>query len=80
MQMVAKKEGVPPAQVWRLQDRFDKEEIETLRAAGFEHQFIVTGGYAFPTDYAEARRNGVMVIERNKLASELAAYAEARGF
>ncbi len=80
MQMVAKKEGVPPAQVWRLQDRFDKDEIETLKAAGFEHQFIVTGGYAFPTDYDQARSHGVAVIERGKMASQLAAYAQAGGF
>jgi len=80
MKMVAEKENVTPADVWRLQDRYDKGEFETLKAAGFVHQFVVTGGYAFPTDYAKAREDGIVVVERGLLAQSLSGYARENGF
>ena len=79
MKMVAEKENISPAQVWRLQDRYDKNEFETLKTAGFTHQFVVTGGYAFPTDYANARDDGIVVVERGLMAQTLSDYARENG-
>ena len=71
---------VPRKQVWRLQDRYDPEEIGALKAAGFDHQFIVTGGYAFLDDYDKARAAGVPVVERSRMAQTLSDYAKEKGF
>jgi hypothetical protein len=69
-----------PAQVWRINDRYDEEEIASLKGAGFVHYFVSTGGYAFPEDYEKARRNGIPVIERSHLADSLSDYAAENGF
>lgn len=80
MIMAAEKEGIPRSQVLRVQDRFDETEIRELRQAGFEHQFIVKGGYAFPSDYEKARKGGIPVFERHDMARFLSEFAREKGF
>ena len=80
MKLAAEQEGVPHSQIFRLNDRYDPDEVVQLKAAGFEHNFVVTGGYAFSQDYENARTAGIPVIEKSKLAETLSAYAREKGF
>lgn len=80
MDAVAQKAEVGRKNVWRVNDRYDEAEIAELKVAGFEHNFIVTGGYAFPQDYEIARQNGIPVLEREHMAEQLATYAQEKGF
>ena len=80
MIMVSDKENVPREQVFRVQDRYDENEIETLKQEGFRHHLIVNGGYAFPLDYAKAQKAGIPVIERADMAKSLSEYAKNNGF
>lgn len=74
-------EDVPKNQVWRLNDRYDPAQQEQLHADGFNHQFFVTGGYAFPHEVRRAREDrNLVVVNRQNMAEELAAFAKGHGF
>ncbi|MFH1222054.1 MAG: hypothetical protein V1492_03140 [Candidatus Micrarchaeota archaeon] len=81
MKGITEEQGVPPAQVWNVNDRLEKpEEIKRLKDAGFVNQFILTGGYAFPWEYDEAPRYGVHVLQRPHMAVILSTIAGLAGF
>ncbi len=79
LKRIAEEEDVRREQVFYVNDRFDREHAE-LREAGFPHQFIVTGGYAFPWEYDEAQQAGIVVVKREELAYSLGEYAKEKGF
>ncbi|MBU0953496.1 MAG: hypothetical protein KKA90_03690 [Nanoarchaeota archaeon] len=66
----------------RVDDRFDREEVDALRAAGFDHVVVMEGGYVFPWDLDEAREegSGVTVLPREGFAQAFSDYAKAEGF
>ena len=80
MVILEEKEFISPEKVWRINDRYDAEQQEQLRKAGYAHQFIVTGGYCFPHDYERAEREGITVLDRPGLAKALGKYAQEHGF
>ena len=81
LKMIADKEGVPRSNVWRLNDRYDKDQQLRLRDEGFPYQFLIKGGYAFPHDVAAADEDSfIIVMERDEFAKRLSQYAEKWGF
>jgi len=80
MALAAAQENIPNGQVFRVNDRYDAEEFSALKAAGFVHNFVVTGGYAFQQDYDKAQKAGIRVVEKNRLAETLSEYASKLGF
>ncbi len=81
MKWIAASEDIPHHDVWRLNDRYDKEQQEQLADNSFQNQFLITGGYAFPHDVRKAENDSlVTVMPRERLALELARYAEYNGF
>ena len=80
MKIIAAREEVPPNQIIRINDRYDERETNSLILNGFTHNVIVTGGYAFPGDYAKAIREGIPVLKRSNLAQELLNYAKKHNF
>ncbi|VVB57829.1 Uncharacterised protein [Candidatus Anstonella stagnisolia] len=79
MQEAAKRAGVEPAYVWRVQSVFDPNEIRMLNEAGFTNQSIITDAYIFPQGYEDARKAGVRIIERGNLAQTLSELAQRMG-
>ncbi|MBU1135320.1 MAG: hypothetical protein V1693_04175 [Nanoarchaeota archaeon] len=81
MDYIADDLGLPKEQVWRMDDRYDPDDIEKLNEAGYEH-IILTRGYTFPHDFEKANNDDrILVIEnRGEMAKKLGEYAEEHGF
>lgn len=80
VKMISDIEGISPEQVWRVNDRYDKEQQKMLRESGFVHQFLLKGGYAFPFEYETAEKEGIVVLDRTGFAKALGKYAKEHGF
>lgn len=81
VKMIAEREGLPPSQVFRVNDRYDPKQQTQLADSGFGHQIMVTGGYVFPHDVQKARNDPlVKVVERDNMAEEISRLAQRWGF
>lgn len=81
MIIIARTEGIPRSQVWRLNDRYDKGQQTRLRDEGFAYQFLLAGGYVFPHEVNRAMEDPmVIVLQRKGFAKSLGDYAQKWGF
>jgi len=81
LKTIAKKENIPRAQVWRINDRYDPKQQIQLRDEGFAYQFLLKGGYVFPHDIKKAENDPtIIILERKNFAKTLGEFAKKWGF
>ncbi|MFH0837461.1 MAG: hypothetical protein V1870_04990 [Candidatus Aenigmatarchaeota archaeon] len=77
--VLANRFGIPRDQVWRLNDRYDINEQEELKNAGFENQFFLPG-YTTPHEIEKVKTDSMIrLLDRNNFAKQLSDFAEKLG-